>query len=201
MIRVFSGNDRGKIQKEIGKILGEDYEVFEGEKLTTLDLPSVFLGMSLFGEKRKILVKDLGEGDGLLEKVVDFAETTHEVVVWESNLDKRTAIGKKIDKMLETKIFKKAEEVDRNLAFEVFDVAKRDGARAVEMVEKIENTEDPFKIMGAWVWKALEDFKRNPGMKEKRVLKELSKVDMQMKSVSIKPWTLLKSFLLRLASL
>ena len=61
MFRVFYGPNRLEVEKNIKSILGEDYEVFEGESLEAADLPSVFLGTSLFGaEKRRILLKDVG---------------------------------------------------------------------------------------------------------------------------------------------
>ena len=59
MIKVFYGEDRVKARQAIDKLLGSDYEIIEAENLTTNDVASVFLGVSLFGDKRKILVKDL----------------------------------------------------------------------------------------------------------------------------------------------
>ena len=61
-IRVFTGDDRVKISEEVVKVLGGNYEVFEGENLANSDLPSIFLGATLFSEgARKVLVKDLSE--------------------------------------------------------------------------------------------------------------------------------------------
>ena len=53
MIRVFTGSDRKKIDAEVKKILGENYEVFDGENLKLEDIVNIFLGTSLFSEKRK----------------------------------------------------------------------------------------------------------------------------------------------------
>ena len=39
------------------------------------------------------------------------------------------------------------------------------------------------------------------GLDEKKVLKELSKVDLQIKTTKVEPWLLIESFLLRLFSL
>ena len=47
MLKVFYGPNRLELEKNIKSILGEDYEVFEGESLEAADLPSVFLGTSL----------------------------------------------------------------------------------------------------------------------------------------------------------
>ena len=53
MIRIFSGSDRKRIDAEVKKILGEDYEVFDGENLRIEDIVNIFHGTSLFAEKRK----------------------------------------------------------------------------------------------------------------------------------------------------
>ena len=50
MIRVFTGSDRKKIDAEVKKILGEGYEVFDGENLKIEDIVNIFLGSSLFAE-------------------------------------------------------------------------------------------------------------------------------------------------------
>ena len=47
---------------------GEDFEIFEGENLTAGDLDSLFLGLSIFGENRRILVKNLSFNKELWEK-------------------------------------------------------------------------------------------------------------------------------------
>ena len=94
-IKILTGEDRVKTERVIKRELGEGYEVFEGEKLTTGDLPGIFLGATLFsvGEKRKILIKDLGENkevlDALAEKLEEFLTTDNDVVLWESKIDKR----------------------------------------------------------------------------------------------------------------
>ena len=80
-------------------------------------------------------------------------------------------------------------------------MAKRDGRRAVEMLDKIKQDEDPIRFCGLLISQAMKDYARNPGVNEKRVLKELSKLDLDMKSTSLQPWLLVSSFLLRLASL
>ena len=80
-------------------------------------------------------------------------------------------------------------------------MAMRDGKKAVEMVEKIEKTQDPYMFLGLLTSQALKRFEWKQGEKEKRVLKELSKLDIQMKSTTFEPWLLLKSFLLQVSSL
>ena len=202
MIRIFSGDDRVKAQEEIRKVLGEEYEVIEGGEIQVNDMPSIFLGGSLFSEKRAILIRDLGENKAAFEKLKEYAQTENNVVVFESKLDKRTAAFKEIKAAgVEIFEFKKAEPVDSKEVFSIFDIAMRDGKKAVEMVEKIEKTQDPYMFLGLLTSQALKRFEWKQGEKEKRVLKELSKLDIQMKSTTFEPWLLLKSFLLQVSSL
>ena len=63
MIKIFYGDDRVKAQAAIKKLLGDDYEVIEGENLLPSDMASVFYGGSLFSDERKILIKDLSTND------------------------------------------------------------------------------------------------------------------------------------------
>lgn len=204
MIRIFTGEDREKAFLEIKRALGSDYEVFEGEGVEPSLLPSIFLGTSLLSEKRAILVKDLAENKESFkvfsEKIEEFSRTDSEIVLWESKLDKRTAAFKEIKKQgIEIKEFKAKEKVDIRQVFSVYDTATRDGKRAVEELEKIETTQDPYMFFGVLVSQALKRFEWKPaGGKEKRVLKELSKLDKLMKTTALEPWVLIKSFLVRL---
>ena len=202
MIRIFSGDDRVRISAEVKKVLGEGYEVFEGGELTLNDLPSLFFGTSLLFEKRKILIKDFSENKEAFEKIVDYLETEHEVVVWETKLDKRTATYKELKKKgILLQEFKAPEKTNTTIVFNIFDTAFRDGKRAVKMLEQIENEQDPYMFFGLLTTQALKKFEMRQGEKEKRVLRELSKLDKKMKTTSIQPWTLVKSFLLQVSLL
>lgn len=201
MLKIFSGDDRVKISQEVKKVLGEGYEVFEGGELKFSDLASLFFGTSLFSEKRKILVKDISENKEVFERIPEYVTTEHTVVIWETKLDKRTAAYKALKKAgVEFFEFKIPEPKDSKEVLNIFEVALRDGEKAVRMVEKIENTQDPYMFFGLLVSQALRKFEWKQGRKEKRVLKELSKLDKQMKSTTFSPWQLLKSFLLLLSS-
>ena len=202
MIRIFSGDDRVRISAEVKKVLGEGYEVFEGGELTLNDLPSLFFGTSLLFEKRKILIKAFSENKEAFEKIVDYLETEHEVVVWETKLDKRTATYKELKKKgILLQEFKAPEKTNTTIVFNIFDTAFRDGKRAVKMLEQIENEQDPYMFFGLLTTQALKKFEMRQGEKEKRVLRELSKLDKKMKTTSIQPWTLVKSFLLQVSLL
>lgn len=206
MINLYYGDDRPRTQQAIKKLLGSDYEVFDGSTLTPADLPSLFQGTSLFGDKRKILIKDLSDNKSTWEKLPDYLDTTHQVVLWEQKFDKRTKLNKTIAAHgnVKTTEFKIPVKVDRNLAFNIYDTALRDGQRALAMYQQVQDTQDPYMLLGAWSWKAIDNLKKRPhGAKEKRVLRELSKLDMQMKTsqLSSQPQLLLQSFLLRASSL
>lgn len=207
-IRIFTGEDRARTQAEILRALGEGYEVFEGESLTPSDLPGIFLGATLFSAgTRKILVKDLSESkEAFAEfagKIDEWLRTDAEVVIWESKLDKRlTAVKALVKAGVEVKEFKAQEPVDMKQVFDIYNIALRDGVKAVTELAKIESKQDPYMFFGLMVSQALKKLEWKPnGVKEKKVLKELSVVDMQMKSTGVDPWMLVKSFLLRVSAI
>ena len=207
-IRVYTGDDRVKIGEQVTKELGEGYEVFEGEGLSRESLPSLFLGGSLFAvDTRKILIKDFSENvdvwNAFVENIEEFLKSDAKVIIWETKLDKRLASTKAITKAgVEIHEFKMASPVDMKAVFNIYDIALRDGEKAVKELEKIESVQDPYMFFGLMASQALKKLEWRPrGVKEKRVLKELAAVDMQMKSTAVEPWMLIKSFLLRLSTI
>ncbi len=209
MIRIFTGDDRLGAERAIKRTLGENYEVFEGEKLSENDLPSIFQGMTLFGggvgEVRRILLKDLSENAVVWAKVLDYVNTEHEVIIWETKIDKRSAGYKRLKELgIRVEEFALAKKPEANLVFGILDTAMRDGPAAVKMVERIELEQDPFMFFGLMVTQAIKKFEQRAGEKEKRILKMLAELDMQMKgegaSSEVEPWTLVKGFLLRVGS-
>lgn len=206
MIQIFYGDDRTKAERAIRQFLGSDYEVFDGPTLEPSDLPSLFLGTSLFGDTRRILIKDLSESKSAWAKLPDYLETSHQVALWEQKFDKRSATNKTLAAHQHIKLqeFKLPVKIDRNFAFNLYDTALRDGPHAVQLYRDHQDDQDPYMLLGAWTWKAIDNLKKRPtGAKEKRVLRELSQLDMQMKSTTLssRPELLLQSFLLRASSL
>lgn len=201
MIRIFYGEDRVRISEQIKKLLGDNYEVLDGAELTPNDLPSIFLGASLFAEKRTIVIRDLGDNKEVFEKIGDYLNTPHDIILFETKLDKRTTTYKQLKDKIEIKEFALPVNVNANLVFDIYKTAKRDGKKAVQMLEQIENEQDPYMFLGLLVSQALKDFSMRQGTKEKRVLQELSRLDIAMKSTSLQPFSLLKSFLLQVSSL
>lgn len=200
MLKVFYGANRLAAEKAIKQALGENYEVFEGENLKPDDLPSIFLGSSLFEtEKRRILLKDVSENSAVWEKLTDYTDTAHEVIAWEMKLDKRSAGYKRLSgSKVELREFAELKKPEANLVFGILDTAFRDGKRAVEMVEQIELTQDPYMFFGLLVTQMLKKYQATGArVRERKLLKELAKTDLQMKSTTVEPWNLIKSFLLR----
>lgn len=203
MLRVFVGEDRLAAETALKRLIGGNYEVFEGEALTVNDLPSVFQGTSLFEVgKRRILLKNLSENAAVWEKIADYAETEHEVIVWELKADKRSVGYKNLKAAgVEVQEFAPKVKPEAKLVFGVLDMALRDGKRAIVQVEQIELEQDPYMFFGLLVTQALKKFEQKGGAKEKRLLKELAKLDIEMKTTGLEPWMLIKAFLLRAKSI
>lgn len=203
MIKVFYGEDRVKARKMIDRLLGGDYEVIEAEKLTTSDMASVFLGTSLFGDRRKILLKDLSLNKDCWEMAPNFvADCSHDIILWETKLDKRSATYKALskDKNIEFKEFALAEDPNTKLVFDILDAAMRGDNGAIKMCEKIEQTNDPYMFMGLMVSQAIKKLQFN-NAKAAKTLKVLAQTDIDMKSTGIEPWKLIKMALLKISSL
>lgn len=202
MIKVFYGDDRVRAKAEITKFLGtKDYEIIEGADLTPADLPSIFLGNSLFTDTRAILIRDFTANRPVYEKLPEYLNTPHQIAILDAKIDKRSATYKFLKDQIEFQEFTLPKNPNLNLVFGIYRTAKHDGEKAVKMLEKIQYEEDPIMFCGLLISQALKDFNQKQGTKEKRVLRELSKLDLDLKSTSLQPWLLVQSFLLRLSSL
>ncbi|MBR2855344.1 hypothetical protein IKE99_00130 [Candidatus Saccharibacteria bacterium] len=201
MIRIFTGEDRIAAKKEIEKILGEGYEVVDGADIEVTDLPTVLMGNSLFEEKRRVLIRDLGANKAAFDKLPKYLESPHEIVIWETKLDKRSAGYKAIKDKVVIREFALPKKMNYGAVFNIFGIAKKDGARAVQELRKVEQEQEPIMFLGLLISQALKDYNARPGAKEKKILKELSRLDLQIKSATIEPWLLIEAFLVRLALL
>ena len=203
MIKVFYGEDRVKARKMVDKLFDGEYEVIEAENLTTNDMASVFQGVSLFGESRKILIKDLSANKECWDMVPNFvADCAHDVILLESKLDKRSVTYKGLskDKKVEFKEFALAEDPNSKLVFDIFDAAMRGDKNVIKMCEKIEQTNDPYMFMGLMVSQAIKKLQYN-NSKAVKALKILAQADVDMKSTGIEPWKLIKMALLKISCL
>lgn len=199
MIKIFTGDDRVRAKRAIIDFLGENYEIVEGTELTSSDLPNIFKGNTLFTESRSILIRDLSQNKPVFEGITDYLDTPHKVAIFESKLDKRSKTYKSLKDQVVS--FNLPEDPNFKLVFDIYRTAKSDGKKAVNMLEKIKIKEDPIMFFGLIVSQALKDFNMKQGTKEKTILKELSKVDLLIKSSPLDSWLLIESFLLRLSSL
>ena len=201
MLKIFSGEDRVRAKNEIEKLLGKKYEIIDGAELELSDLPTIFLGMSLLSDKRKIVIRDLSINKAAFEKIPEYLSSPHDIIIFETKLDKRSATYKLLKNKIEIKEFALRPDPNQNLVFSIYNTAKRDGKKAVSDLEKIKLNQDPIMFFGLLVSGAIKDFQAHQGTKEKKALKELSKLDLDLKSSKLSSWLLIESFLLRLSSL
>jgi len=202
MIKVFYGDDRLRATSAIKTYLGETYEIIDSADLTPADLPSIFLGITLFDETRNILLRDFTVSKPLFDALENYLNTPHNIALLETKLDKRSAAYKTLKDKIEFLEFAPKKDKNFGLVFYIYRIAKRDGKKAVTTLRTIEQDNDPIMFFGLLISQALKDFSANPkNAKEKRVLRELSKTDLDLKSSSTQPWLLIESFLLRLSSL
>ena len=205
MIKVFYGEDRIAARKAIDRLLGDKYEVIEAESLSASDMASLFLGTSLFGEKRTILVKDLSANKECWEIVPKFVDDcSHDIVLWESKLDKRSTTYKELskNKKVEFKEFAAPEDPNKFIAFRIFDAAfAGDAAAALKMCGEIDSTDDAaYMIMGSFTSQAIKKLQAGSS-KAPKVLKILAQADVDMKTASVKPWQIVKMALLKIGGL
>lgn len=206
MIKIVTGDDRVGTQKLIKRELGPNYELFEGDKLVKADLLDIFRGTSLFGtEERRILLKDLSENAEVWGEIEQYLDTEHKVIVWETKLDKRSVIYKKLKaEGVEIQEFTSQKAPDIGAVFGIFDAAMRDGARAVKMAKEIELTNDPYMFFGLMVTQVLKKYQAATGANRARwtrILRALSELDIQMKTSAVEPWLLVEGFLFRVGKI
>ncbi|MBR3256135.1 hypothetical protein IKG10_00460 [Candidatus Saccharibacteria bacterium] len=201
MIKIFTGDDRIRAKKAILDFLGNDYELFDATTLDPADLPNIFLGTSLFGTERKIVLRDLSENKAVFEKILDYLDTPHKIAFFETKLDKRSSVYKQIKDKIEICEYSLPKNLDYRIVFDIYKTAKKDGKKAVAMLERIKINEDPINFAGLLNSQAIKDFATKPGVKEKKALKELSRLDLNLKNSKLNSWLLIESFLLRLSSL
>lgn len=194
MIKIFTGDDRIRANQEIKKLLKENYEVIDCVDLTPKDLPKIFRGTTIFDAHRRILLRDFTANNSIYNELIKYLDTPHDIILLETKLDKRLNAYKEIKDKVEIREFKLPPKTDFREVYNIYNLAKRDGKRAVEQLRKVEPDEDPIRFTGLLVSQALKEF--NP-----KILKELSKLDIELKSSKIDPWFLVESFLLKISKL
>ncbi|MBR3322347.1 hypothetical protein IKG05_01770 [Candidatus Saccharibacteria bacterium] len=201
MLKVFYGENRVKANDAIQKFLGKNYEVIEGSNLTATDLPSLFYGTSLFSSERAILIRDILTNKTVADELIKYLDSPYKVAILELKIDKRSSAYKALQTKITFTEFTMPRDKEAGIVFDIYKIAKRDGAKAVKMLDRIKASQEPMMFLGLMISQALRDYQAHPqGAKEKRALHELSKLDIDLKSSKIAPWTLISAFLLRLSS-
>ncbi|MBO7657251.1 hypothetical protein J6S55_01225 [Candidatus Saccharibacteria bacterium] len=199
MIKIFTGDDRVRAGNEIKKLLGENYEVIDCADLTKRDLPMIFKSATFFDEHRRILLRDFTANPEIYPELINYLNTPHDIILLETKLDKRTTTYKEIKDRLEIKEFKLPPAIDFREVYGIYNLAKRDGKKAVIALRKVESSEDPIRFTGLLTSQALKEFSpKNP--KTIKILKKLSRLDINLKSSKIDPWLLVESFLLEISN-
>lgn len=201
MLKIFYGENRKMAEAAVKRFIGQDYEVFDGEKLQADDLPTIFRGTSLFDTgKRRILIKNLSENSEAWGKVPEYKDTEHDVAIWEMKLDGRLN-GTKLLKSAGIEMEEFKNPTTKPL-FGLLNMALRDGEAAVRELEKRESEQDPYLLVGLLVSDAIKNLQNSGGRgRERKVLKELAGLDRRMKTTSTEPWILVKGFLLEIGNI
>lgn len=202
-MKIFYGNDRIATERSIKQVLGDDYEIIEAENLARADMDTVFRGTSLFGDVRKILIKNLDENKECFNVFEQYIDTPHNVVVWLTSLDRRSVTYKALakNKSVEIKEFKLPEVREKFYTFKIFDEAVMGhGKKALKMCEEVETTDDPYMTLGAFASSAYKKLELRQ-KKATEMIKILAKADLDMKRTGIDGWKLIKKALLEIAAL
>lgn len=202
-MKIFYGNDRIATERGIKQVLGDDYEIIEAETLARADMDTVFRGTSLFGDVRKILIKNLDENKECFNVLEQYIDTPHNVVVWLTSLDRRSVTYKALakNKSVEIKEFKLPEVREKFYTFKIFDEAVMGhGEKVLKMCEEVEMTDDPYMTLGAFASSAYKKLELRQ-KKAAEMIKILAKADLDMKRTSIDGWKLIKKALLEIAAL
>lgn len=206
MFKIFYGSERAQAQAAVEKLLGDDYEIVEADALTSNDMPSVFMGTTLFGDERKILIKGLDENKECWAEVTKYIDTPHKVIIWnEKAPDKRGEPGKSLaaDKRVEIKGFERVVSKEETFAaFNMYDDAVRGNlkkALATCKTLETDKSKDPYSTLGAFASKAFTALEKRD-RKAPAILKILAEVDIEMKSTGIDGWTLVKKALVQIAA-
>lgn len=206
MFYIYYGNDRKRISAEIKKVLGEGYEIFDGENLSIQDLVNICEGVSLFSEKRKILIRDLtparkdegskdAPGLDYYAELLKHLDTPHTIVIFETNTSKKKSFTE-FKKAKGVKALKFDESKPKRI-FEAADLAFSDGKAAVKIISECEDENDPYMFVGLLTAKLCSKYGYRRGNREKQALLSLAQLDMLMKTSKIDPWVLVKGFIMR----
>lgn len=168
MITVLTGENDFEIAARVRQIsVGFDGtpEEFDGAELDTRQLPDLLMGMSLFAEKRLVIIRGLSgnrQAWGVLPEQMERISDDIHLVLVEPSPDKRTKTYKTLQKAAEIKDFPLLTERDRGKAERwAIDESKRMGMkldapsarliieRSLVMPEKGQPVIDQWRIMSS----------------------------------------------------
>jgi hypothetical protein len=210
MLRLFYGDNRQSAKTEISKLLGPEHEQIDGEQIHADSMSNIFAGFSLFAtENRRILIRDLGLNDEAWGELPKYTDTTHDIIVWENVIDKRTSTWRELQKSAKSKLvdireFAVPPPTEARLAFSIFaDARSGNIKRALSNLDQTiakDPTQDPHRFFGLLVSQAIKESSARSSA-NKTLLKTIAQTDIQLKTTGNDPWLLVKSLLVRLSSL
>ena len=190
-IKILHGSDRSAAIRAAKRILGDNYEVIEAENIDVSDLDSIFRGATLFddGSPRNILIKDLSANLECFEKLPEYADTSFNVVIVNSKLNKTFAYVKNVFacKQIEVEELTTTEEKTRNKweTFKPFqDAYAGRGADAIRKLNKIKERAAPQLIIGVMASQCTKLISSGD-KKAIRAIKIVAEADMMTKSSGI----------------
>lgn len=124
MITLLIGENSYEIDRELKRLVAAfdgTPEKFDGEALEVRQLPDLLAGMSLFAEKRLVIIKHLSDNKAVWSELPAFLERISDdvhLVLVEPKLDKRTSAYKALQKAASVQEYKLWTERDRGQAEE-----------------------------------------------------------------------------------
>lgn len=118
MITVLTGENSFAIKEALESILTSSEgrpERVDGEDLQLKDIPDLLMGMTLFSQKRLVIIKDLSKNKSIWERLPDWlgkiSDDIHLVLV-DEKLDKRTSAYKALNSVATVKEYRNWTERD-----------------------------------------------------------------------------------------
>lgn len=166
MITLLLGENSFEIERELSRLVvafDGAPEKFDGAELEIWQLPDMLMGLSLFAEKRLVIIRGLSDNKPVWEALPDVVQRMGDdihLILIEPSIDKRTKTYKALQKVADVKEYTLWGERDRTKAERwVKEEAKRMGvtldtaaarellARSLTMTEKGQPVIDQWHIM------------------------------------------------------
>jgi len=122
MITLLVGENSFEIQRALDDIISDfdgNVEKIEGSELQVSQLPDIFMGVSLFAEKRLVVIRNLSENKSIWPVLGDWTDKISDdihLVLVEPKPDKRTSTYKTLQKIADVHEFIQWSDRDTNVA-------------------------------------------------------------------------------------